>query len=128
MNNSTLLAILAVAVPSLIQISPLKLKPWDILLEWLGNKLYGKRLEQLEKQVEKIWIVSHRSIIIEFAKECRNQVSHTYDEWQNILNIMSEYKYYCTKHNIPNGIIEAETNFLQTLYHELSKKGELNSR
>ena len=39
---------------SLIQISPLKLNPWDAIFAWLGKKLNGateKRLLEVEKQV-----------------------------------------------------------------------------
>ena len=41
---------------SLIQISPLKLNPWDRALGWLGKKLNGAQLAALQKQVNTLWI------------------------------------------------------------------------
>lgn len=126
MDNPTILAALIVVIPSLIQLSPLKLNPWDGFFEWLGNKMYGKRLEELEKQVRDMWVETHRKAILDFAKECREKRHHSTDEWKNILNVMAKYKHYCIRYNIPNGIIEAETDFLQSLYRELSREGEIS--
>ena len=40
-----------VALMSLIQISPMKLNPWDRVLGWLGKKLNGAQLAALQKQI-----------------------------------------------------------------------------
>ena len=48
---------------SLIQVSPLKLNPWDRIFAWIGKKMNGateKRLEELERQVSDMWINNHR--------------------------------------------------------------------
>ena len=50
---------------SLIQISPLKLNPWDKLLAWFGKKLNGsteKRLEELQKQLQGIEVGKPESV------------------------------------------------------------------
>ena len=57
---------------SLIQISPLKLNPWDAILGWIGKKLNGgmeKRLKEVEKQIRDMWINTHRQSILTFARE-----------------------------------------------------------
>ena len=41
------LAVLAILM-TLVQISPLKLNPWDRILAWLGQKLNGKQLADLQ--------------------------------------------------------------------------------
>ena len=46
--------VLLILLMSLIQISPLKLNPWDHIFGWIGKKTNGateKRLEKLEKQL-----------------------------------------------------------------------------
>lgn len=46
--------VLLILLLSLIQISPLKLNPWDHIFGWIGKKTNGataKRLELLEKQI-----------------------------------------------------------------------------
>lgn len=48
---------------SLIQISPLKLNPWDRIFGWIGKKTQGelhKQVADLQKQITDIWISSHR--------------------------------------------------------------------
>ena len=75
---------------SLIQISPLKLNPWDKLLDWFGRKLNGatiKKLEELQKQVRDMWINTHRQSILTFARECRADMHHDAEEWNHILSI-----------------------------------------
>lgn len=46
--------LLLVLLMSLIQISPLRLNPWDAVFHWLGKKLNGgmeAKLADLQKQV-----------------------------------------------------------------------------
>ena len=48
---------------SLVQISPLKLNPWDRIFGWIGKKTQGelhKQVADLQKQITDIWISSHR--------------------------------------------------------------------
>ena len=59
---------------SLIQISPLRLNPWDRFFGWIGKKVNGgvkEQLDSLQVQVQDLWISSHRQTILAFARECR---------------------------------------------------------
>ena len=59
---------------SLIQVSPIKLNPWDNIFAWIGKKMNGateKRLQEVEKQVSDMWINNHRQCILTFAREHR---------------------------------------------------------
>lgn len=113
-----------VVLLSLIQISPLKLNPWDKLLGWFGRKLNGateKRLEKVEKQIRDMWINNHRQSILTFARECRAEIEHSSDEWTNVLNVAEEYERYVTENKVTNGIITQDTEYLRNLYQELSR-------
>ena len=110
---------------SLIQISPLKLNPWDKLLDWFGRKLNGatiKKLEELQKQVRDMWINTHRQSILTFARECRADMHHDAEEWNHILSIADEYEVYCEKNTVSNGVVKADTEYIRTLYQELSRE------
>ncbi len=110
---------------SLIQISPLKLNPWDKLLGWFGKKLNGttiKKLEELQKQVRDMWINTHRQSILTFARECRADMHHDAEEWNHILSIADEYEVYCTKNTVSNGVVKADTEYVRALYQELSRE------
>ena len=120
--------ILLVLLLSLIQISPLKLNPWDHIFGWIGKKTNGataKRLEVLEKQIRDMWINNHRQCILTFARECRANIEHSSDEWTNVLNVAEEYEKYVEKNNVTNGIITQDTAYLRMLYQELSREGKI---
>ena len=115
------LALLAIFM-TLVQISPLKLNPWDRILAWLGQKLNGKALADLQKQVTVMWVNDHRQRLLTFARECRAGIEHSSDEWSNALVIADEYEVYCEKNRIANGIVKADTLFIRNLYQELSRE------
>ncbi len=108
---------LLVLLLSLIQISPLKLNPWDSILGWFGRKLNGG----LQKQTQDIWISIHRQTLLTFARECRHGVEHSADEWAYALNMADEYEQYCDTNKVTNGVVRADTRFIRELYHELSR-------
>ncbi len=113
---------------SLIQISPLKLNPWDSLFGWIGRKLNGetdKQLKELQNQISNMWINSHRHTILCFARESRAGVEHSPDEWTNLLNIAEEYEKYVSDNGITNGIITQDTVYLRELYQELSREHKI---
>ena len=113
-----------VVLLSLIQISPLKLNPWDKLLAWLGKKINGateKRLESVERQILDMWVNSHRQCILTFAREARAGIEHSSDEWTNVLNVAEEYEKHIREKKLANGIVTQDTEFIRNLYQELSR-------
>ena len=102
---------------SLIQVSPLKLDPWDRILGWIGSKLNGG----LQKQVREIWINMHRQAILQFARECRGRQEHSEEEWSNVLNVADEYEQFCQREQVLNGVVRQDTLYIRQLYQELSR-------
>ena len=116
--------VLLILLLSLIQISPLKLNPWDSILGWLGGKLNGKtekRLAAVEKQIRSMWINDHRQRILTYARECRAEIQHSPDEWTNVLNVAEEYEKYVKENGVTNGVVKADTEYIRGLYLELSR-------
>lgn len=114
-----------VVLLSLIQISPLKLNPWDKLLGWFGRKLNGgmeKNLKDLQKQVRDLWINNHRQSILTFARECRADIEHSAEEWSHTLNLCEEYETFTEKNEITNGVVRENTKYIRELYQELSRE------
>lgn len=113
---------------SLIQISPIKLNPWDRLFAWFGKKINGdteKKLKELEKQIRDMWINNHRQSILTFARECRAGIAHSSDEWTNVLNVAEEYEKFVTENKITNGIITQDTEYIRSLYQEMSHERKI---
>ena len=118
-------ALLLVIVMSLIEISPLKVNPWDNILGWLGKKTNGKlqeELKELKKQVQDMWVATHRQSVLTFAREARAGVDHSSDEWTNILNIIADYEQFVNEKHISNGIVKADSEYIRDLYQELSRE------
>ena len=110
---------------SLIQISPLKLNPWDRVLGWLGKKLNGAQLAALQKQINTLWINNHRQTLLTFARECRSDIYHSPEEWAHVLNVAEEYEQYCVKHEVSNGVVKQDTKYIRGLYQDLSRNHQL---
>ena len=113
---------------SLIQISPIKLNPWDAIFGWIGKKINGKmheQMDELKKAVRDLWINEHRQSILDYARECRAGIEHDAEEWNHILAVAAEYELYCEKNTVSNGVVKADTDYIRCLYQELSKKGQL---
>ena len=110
---------------SIVQISPLKINPWDRIFGWIGQKVNGKMQEQLntlQGQVREMWINKHRQTLLIFARECRANIEHSADEWVNALNVADEYEKYCESHAVTNGIVKADTAYIRELYLQLSRE------
>ena len=118
---------LIVILLSLIQISPIKLNPWDTILAWMGKKLNGKELsllqselKDLQSHVNSMWVSTHRRAILTFARELRGGIEHSTDEWSNVLSLIDEYECYCEKNHIANGVVKQDSIFINTMYQQLS--------
>ena len=117
---------------SLIQISPLKINPWDSILGWLGRKHNGKELKilqgevaELRKQVNGMWVSAHRQAILTFARELRGGIEHSTDEWSNVLSLIDEYEVYCEKNHIANGVVKQDSIFINGMYQDLSREQKI---
>ena len=120
--------VLLILLFSMIQIAPVKLNPWDRIFGWLGKKMHGEMHEQikeLNKQVTDIWINAHRQSILTFARECRADVEHDAEEWNHILSVADEYEVYCQKNVVSNGVVKADTEYIRSLYQELSREHKI---
>ena len=125
-------AILIILVLSLIQISPVRFRPWNAIFSWIGRKMHGEQLEKLESQLEGLqsqvttmWVNAHRQTILVFARECRAGLTHSPDEWAIVLTVADEYDVYVEKHNIANGVVKADSRYIRDLYHQLSHEQKL---
>lgn len=103
------------ALTTIVQKLSSKFKPWSWLAEQFGNAINKTTLEKLDKleskvaelekrdnqqdeEREKERALSARRRILRFADECRRQVKHSEEYFNNILEDISMYKDYCDTH------------------------------
>ena len=118
------IGILILIFLSFVQISPIKFNPYDKFFSWLRRKLLGdfnKEITDFKERVDSVCINFNRQHILRFARECRQNVIHSRDEWRHVLSIANEYEQYCHDNRLTNGIIESETEFIRDLFQKISR-------
>ena len=110
------IGIIILIILSFVQIAPVKFNPYDQFFAWLRNKLMADTHERLNS----LWVNFYRQHILRFARECRQDVKHTEDEWHYVLTMASEYEAYCRDNHVANGVIDAETHYIRNLFQEIS--------
>lgn len=127
--------LLIVGVLSLIQITPIKFNPWDMILGWVGTKINAgikKQIEAVREQSDirkdefrEFWIDYQRESILRFSRECSQEVPHSREEWNHILDIIKRYEEFCRKHEIANGVIEENSAYLRGLHRQLLQEHKI---
>ena len=119
--------IIILVLLSLVQISPIKFNPYDRFFAWLRHKLLGNiedDIKDFKEQINSVWINFNRQHILRFARECRQNVIHSLDEWHYVLKMATEYEEFCKNNDVVNGIIDVETQYIRDLYLEYSREGK----
>ena len=119
-----LLMLLAGSV--VIQVAPIKVNPWTWLFKWIGQQLNGdmrKSLCELSRTVDQNEIDRIRYEIMDFANSCRNHRRHTKDEFHHIVEINIKYHALIKKHDIQNGVLDAEYAYIEKTYQRCLEKG-----
>lgn len=133
--SSTLLFI-GFVLCTFVQISPIKINPWDVLLGWIGerfNSCINKRInevndrvnkleETIDKHIEKCDIddwKKKRNYIIKFVNEGVNGTRHTKESFENVIALCDEYENYVEQNpNVHNGVINGSISAIRIKYHE----------
>ena len=120
------IGIIILIILSFVQISPIKFNPYDKFFSWLRRKFLGdfdEDIKDFRERINSVWINFNRQHILRFARECRQNVLHSRDEWRYVLSIANEYEKYCHDNKLTNGIIEAETEYIRDSYQECIRDG-----
>ena len=117
LGNLSILLFLAL---SLIEISPIKINPWSVLIKWIA-KLLGisdlkteivqvrDRMDELEKKIDNMQIsndeknqlkeaLAARRRILRFNDELLQKVRHSKEMFDDILSDISDYDRYVRMH------------------------------
>lgn len=112
---------------TLVQITPIKLNPWEWLFSWIGEKVNGdirKDLAELKRDFEQTKAQDKRWNILNFADSCRRNERHSKEEWEHAISELREYEEYTEKKDISNGVIEETAKYLRGLYQERNAKND----
>ena len=122
LNNLNLgnLSFIVIMVLSLVEISPIKINPWSVLIKWIA-KLLGivdlkteivqvrNRMDELEKKIDNMKIseeekeqlkeaLAARRRILRFNDELLLKIKHSKEMFNDILKDITDYDNYCRTH------------------------------
>lgn len=126
-----------VIAASIIQITPIKVNPWDWLFKHIGkiaNEDLMTELEKTNKNVENIRqslddtkaqiaadkAESWRTQILRFGDEVTfDACPHTPEMWDNIMAVITDYNNYCREHpDFPNMRTVETSKFIVSRYNK----------
>lgn len=125
-NNSTLVLLGAV---TLVEVVPIKINPWSVLLRWVGNTINGDlktELSTLKREFEESKADTMRWNILNFTRSCRSGEDHSEEEWNHAISQVKMYETFCDEKHIENGVIEETSVYLRELYHQRLHKNDFS--
>jgi len=130
------IGVLVLIFLTLVEVTPIKINPWSVLLKWIGRKtnaeLYSKvdalsaEMETFKKDFENKNANDLRWSILGFASSCRKGDRHSREEWKHVVDQMAFYEEYVKKKNITNGVIKEDTKYLRNLYHKINSENDFD--
>ena len=128
------IGVLVLIFLTLVEVTPIKINPWSVLLKWIGRKtnaeLYSKvdalssDMETFKKDFENKNANDLRWSILGFASSCRKGERHSREEWKHVVEQMAFYEDYVEEKKITNGVIKEDTKYLRNLYHRISAEND----
>ncbi|MCD8049440.1 MAG: hypothetical protein LUG52_07560 [Clostridia bacterium] len=114
-NHPMWIVVLTILIPSLIEISPIKVNPWSALAKAAGKIINAdviaklEAVEEAEKEMqeqlkERIRVEDERNAdaqrerILRFNVELMRALPHQREDFIEILAVIDEYERYCKEH------------------------------
>lgn len=134
-NLSSSLIFIGVILCTFVQISPIQINPWDVMLGWIGERFnsgMNKKMDGISDRVNKLEkrfdeqvkdnkgekVKKQRKYLIEFVEEGVNGKHHTKESFENAIRACDEYETFVKANNIENGVITSTIHAIRTKYEE----------
>ena len=115
-----------IVLASVIQVSPIKINPWDWFFGRIGKKINKEvfdKVETIDKKLDKHIeddnkekLEVKRRDILEFANACMNGRKHTQEQFTFVIKTCDEYEAYIEKNHLKNGEISSAIEEIRRLY------------
>lgn len=125
-SATTFIIILAVILTTLVQISPLKLNPWDFCLGWIGDRLNSHIVKKVDVLDEKLTehvkesrdssVKRKRQRILQFVEDGMGGKRYTKETFEFMMRECDDYETYIRDHEIKNGVIDASIAEIRRRY------------
>lgn len=126
-DNGGIIAVGAVVVMSLVEVSPIKINPWS----WIGkvlNKDILNKLEKVEQDVAEVKrevgessAVTSRYRILRFDDEILHDIKHSKEHFDQILLDIDVYEKFCEEHpDFKNNLAVMAIKHIKEIYSKCS--------
>ena len=134
-NLSSSLIFIGVILCTFVQISPIQINPWDVMLGWIGERFnsgMNKKMDGISDRVNKLEkrfdeqvednkgekVKKQRKYLIEFVEEGVNGKRHTKESFENAIRACDEYEKFVKVNKIENGVITSTIHAIRAKYEE----------
>ena len=135
-DNTGILAIIAVVLLSLIEVTPIKINPWSWLFKKIGGLFNGelmaemghlkseikdvkKDITDIREEAKEREATNRRARILDFGDEILHDVDYSKEHWDNILLDISGYENYCDDHpHYMNNVARATIKHIKHMYQK----------
>lgn len=121
-DDISLVLLIFTVLASLIQITPIKVNPWDKIFGWIGKKMnkdVSDQVKEVRSEVKQVRedldthiqddkrekLEAQRRDILDFANACMNGRKHTQEQFTFVMKKCDEYEKYIEDNNLKNGEI-----------------------
>lgn len=122
-----------VVLSTVIEITPIKINPWDAILKWIGDRLNKSTYAKIEEVEEKLnkhieesnerdaaehdnQLKQKRKDITCFCNSCMRGKRHTQEQFDLMMSECDEYETYVRENHITNGVINSAISEIRRLY------------
>lgn len=122
------IAVIVILLLTVIQIVPIKLNPWSIILGWIGKQLNKDVIEKIDKVEERLnthikdseeaELKARRTSILDFSSSVIRGTNYHKEKFDFMINECDSYEKYCKDNNIKNGVAEASISEIRRIYKE----------
>lgn len=123
-DDISLVLLILTVLASLIQITPIKVNPWDKIFGWIGKKMnkdVSDQVKEVRSEVKQVRedldthiqddkrekLEAQRRDILDFANACMNGRKHTQEQFTFVMKKCDEYEKYIEDNNLKNGEISS---------------------
>lgn len=120
---------------TLIQITPIKLNPWDKVISWVSGLFFkdiNSKITDLNEKVDKISerldehimesdkekVERKRAVLLDFASAIANGRNYTKEQFEEMLREYDEYISFCKRKKLQNSVIEESMVIVRESYSE----------
>jgi len=133
-GTTSFIFIIIILLMTIIQITPIKVNPWDFVLGWIGDRMNSHIINRVDTLDQKL--TDHiqesregsakrkRLRILAFVEDGLNGKKYTKEAFENMIRECDDYEKFIKKTGLPNGVIEASIDVIRTRYRQHLNDGD----